>query len=274
VVGGYPSGYSGSGRDYHPVENISSDDIRGATSGRNWPASADVDAASFVGVMRAKTGSDGFDLPTEAQWEYACRAGTSGNWSVPDNQVFNVAVVSIYNQPARTHTEPVGTLAPNGWGLFDTHGNVFEWCLDWYLVGVGLGTAPQTDPPGAHAPNANFTRIIRGGSYDLLASPYSKAGYRAGQTQSGDNAHTGFRMIKREGLPRTLTVVDGKVNAGGVFYYRARIGISAADKPGETFDFWQVAPEGAFAGAHFNAQSRDTVITMPNHSITVTARYR
>jgi hypothetical protein len=240
-----------------------------------------VDEASFVGVIRTKTGSDGFDLPTEAQWEYACRAGTSGGWYVPDSDVFDVAVVSVFGQPALSNTFTVATLEPNAWGLYDTHGNVFEWCLDWFH-GPGLGTGSQTDPLGPtnpHTystpyPNYPYNRVIRGGSYEFVASPVSKAGYRAGQNDSVGHPHTGFRMMKWIGPPHTLTVVDGKVNTGGTFYYRAKIAVSAVDKPTQTFDHWRVEPEGAFAGPLFDAKARDTIVTMPRQSITISAQYR
>jgi hypothetical protein len=83
-------------------------------------------------------------------------------------------------------------------------------------------------------------------------------------------------MMKAAGVPHTLTIVDGKINNGGPFYYhyRAKIGISAADKPLQTFDYWGVEPAGAFAGALFNANDRDTVITMPAQTITVRAYYK
>lgn len=276
VVGGFPADYTGTGRDYHPVENISYDDIRGATNGRDWPSDADVDASSFVGVMRTKTGSDGFDLPTEAQWEYACRAGTTGDWYVDSSEVFDVAVVSVYGQDPLENSAEVGSLAPNNWGLYDTHGNVFEWCLDWFH-GTGLGTAPQIDPVGYINPNTGIyynQRLKRGGSFELVANPVSKSGWRGGQITNGDSFHTGFRMINAVGVPHTLTIVDSKVNTGGTFYYRAKIGISAVDKPPQTFDHWGVEPEGAFAGALFNANDRDTIITMPGQTITVRAYYR
>ncbi len=64
-----------------PVERVSYNDIRGSSVGTNWPSSSAVDAKSFLGRLRAKTGLDGFDLPTEAQWEYACRAGTTSKYN-------------------------------------------------------------------------------------------------------------------------------------------------------------------------------------------------
>ncbi len=274
VMDTYPSSYSGSERDAHPVENISYDDIRGDINGRDWPADRDVDADSFIGMMRIKTGSDGFDLPTEAQWEYACRAGTSGNWNVDVSELFDVAIVSTNGQPTMTAPATVGSLEPNAWGLYDTHGNVFECCLDWYLVGIKLGSDVQTDPVGAEEPDTFYRRIIRGGSFDLVADPYTKAGYRNGQPTNTISPHTGLRLIKTAGVPHTLTLIGSKVNTGGIYRYRTQIPISAVDESGQIFECWLVEPADAFAGALFNADARDTIITMPKQDITVTAQYR
>ncbi|MDD2597888.1 MAG: formylglycine-generating enzyme family protein [Kiritimatiellae bacterium] len=269
VTGTNPSGYTGAGRDYHPVENITYEQIRGALKGNQWPATANVDTNSFVGKLRLKLSSDGFDLPTEAQWEYACRAGTTGSWYSPD--LLNIAV---YGVNSSNRTWAVGSKIPNSWGLYDMHGNVQEWCLDWF-TGTGLGTAPQTDPPGAAAPDQTYKRAVRGGHYDNIMNPaYIKSGVRAGQLKTTISQHTGFRMIKAAGVPRQLTVIDSKVNSGGIFYYRAQVAISAVDKPGLAFDHWSVTPATLYPGARFNAQARDTIITMPNQAITIKAEYR
>jgi formylglycine-generating enzyme required for sulfatase activity len=275
VMGTYPSNYSSSDRDLHPVENISFDLIRGNPEGREWPATADVNADSFVGRMRVMGSSDGFDLPTEAQWEYACRAGTTGGWATNGAALPHIAVYS-YNSGSNTWS--VGSKNSNGWGLYDMHGNVFEFCLDWF-TGSGLGIAPVTDPVGAPAPltsgpvNNQYNRIIRGGYYDA-AGTYMKSGFRAGYITYGSLGRFGFRMSKRIGVPRVLTVVDGKVNSGGHYFYRAQIAISAVDKTGEEFDCWSVEPATVFPGSRFDSKNRDTVITMPNHSITVRANYK
>jgi len=274
VMGTYPSNYSGSGRERHPVENISYDLIRGSSEGREWSATADVDATSFVGKMRLKGSSDGFDLPTEAQWEYACRAGTIGSWYSSD--LLNIAYYSVNSS---NRTWDVGLKTPNSWGLYDMHGNVLEWCLDWFY-GPGLGTAPQTDPLGPAIPYTGTyqsyvnTRVIRGGCYDLPSSEYMKSGYRAGQITTGAAARTGLRMSKRSGVPRQLTIVDSKVNSGGIYYDRAQIAVSAVDKPGQEFDYWSVEPSSVYPGSRFDGQARDTIITMPSHAVTIRAHYK
>ena len=128
-----------------PVESVTYLDIRGTSRGTNWPASARVDAGSFLGILRAKTGLD-FDLPTEAQWEYACRAGTttalnSGKDLTAEDACPNLAELARYSRnggnpstsssDASAGTAKVGSYLPNAWGFYDMHGNVTEWCLDW-----------------------------------------------------------------------------------------------------------------------------------------------
>jgi len=274
VMGTYPSNYGSSGRDLHPVENISYDLIRGSSEGREWPATADVDPDSFVGQMRVRGSSDGFDLPTEAQWEYACRAGTTGSWYSDGPNLPNIAVYS-YNSGSNTWA--VGLLNPNSWGLYDMHGNVFEFCLDW--ITGGLGTAAKVDPVGPSDPDTippyyYYTRVCRGGAYDLPATEYMKSGYRAGQITTGSSARIGFRMSKRIGVPNQLTIVGSKINNGvNFYYYRSQVAVSAAEDEQE-FDYWSVDPATVYPGSRFDSKDRDTVITMPNHSVTIQAHYK
>ncbi|MCL1921077.1 MAG: InlB B-repeat-containing protein [Kiritimatiellaeota bacterium] len=136
--------------DTQPVENVSYNDIRGVSQGAQWPTNNQVDASSFMGKLRAKTGLT-FDLPTEAQWEYACRAGTttalnSGKNLTDEDLCPNLDELGRYyfnwsdgkgsflfygfEMPLYGHTK-VGMYKPNAWGLYDMHGNVSEWCLDW-----------------------------------------------------------------------------------------------------------------------------------------------
>lgn len=133
-------------------------ELRGSTKGANWPSSSTVDGSSFIGKIRARTKCN-FDLPTEAQWEYACRAGTTttyywGNTINGDYCWYN----GNSPMPATQRVcSPVGTKKPNAWGLYDMSGNYAEICLDWY------GTlAYGTDPKG---PSSGTKRVSRGGSY-------------------------------------------------------------------------------------------------------------
>lgn len=149
VMGTTPSYHSG---DTRPVEQVSYATIRGSSKGANWPASSEVDADSFVGKLQARTGLN-FDLPTEAQWEYVCRAGTTTRFSYGDSA--NGDYMWYLNNASQV-THPVGQKKANPWGLYDMHGNVWEKCLDRY------GTLTYgTDPKG---PSSGASCVERGGS--------------------------------------------------------------------------------------------------------------
>jgi formylglycine-generating enzyme required for sulfatase activity len=186
-----------------PVEQVSYDAIRGTGAGTNWPATDTVDAGTFLGILRAKTGR-AFDLPTEAQWEYACRAGTtnalnSGKDLTTTTNCPNMAEVGRYwYNSGRTAdpdpacgtsqaTAPVGSYRPNTWGLFDMHGNVDEWCLDWY---GSYSTSSVTDPTG---PSTGTARVLRGGCWVEWAGRCRSA-TRASREPSAESSFFGFRL--------------------------------------------------------------------------------
>jgi len=96
-----------------------------------------------------------YRLPTEAEWEYACRAGTTGDYAGdPD-------AMAWYNTNSNNQTHSVGTKQPNAWGLYDMHGNVLEWVQDWYGSAY-YANSPGTDPRG---PSSGSSRILRGGGW-------------------------------------------------------------------------------------------------------------
>ena len=177
VMGSNPSSYQG---DARPVERVPYDTIRGTVNGSAWPAHNQVDANSFMGRLRSKVNML-FDLPTEAQWEYACRAGTStalnsGKNLTSKGTCGNMAEVGRYfsntgdGKGGFTQHTKVGMYRENAWGLYDMHGNVAEWCLDWWVA--NLGTSAQIDPKGA---TSGSYRLLRGGCY----YNYEYAGYAA-----------------------------------------------------------------------------------------------
>lgn len=171
VYGSNPSNYQG---DTRPVEKINYGILRGESKGAGWPSSNEVDEDSFLGKLRAKTGRD-FDLPTEAQWEYACRAGTTTalntgknlTWPSQDSAMDEAGRYLSNQKDGRggysEHTK-VGSYLPNAWGLYDMHGNVRECCLDWYQK--DLGNSAVTDPKG---PATGTERSDRGGSFFFYA---------------------------------------------------------------------------------------------------------
>ncbi len=201
VTGSNPSNYKG---DKRPVERVSWNTIRGDSVTYNWPGSANVNPNSFMGRLRARTGLD-FDLPTEAQWEYACRAGTTTDYNNgtnyggnDDGNDSNLDQLGRYwynrsdgmggNTDAHT---VVGSYQPNSLGLYDMHGNVWEWCLDWY------GTlAYGTDPNGA---SSGSYRVIRGGSWHYSAGGCTSS-FRSicsPSYEDGDYSYCyGFRLVR------------------------------------------------------------------------------
>ena len=138
-----------------------------------------------------------YTLPTEAQWEYACRAGTttalnngknlSGEWECPEMD--EVGWYWCGREEDKT-THPVGQKKPNVWGLYDMHGNVWEWCLDWYEWGSYYPTSSMIDPTG---PDKGSECVIRGGSRNYTA-PYCRSASRDGDTPTGSNFGIGFRV--------------------------------------------------------------------------------
>ena len=169
VTGANPMTYEPQKIDNWVQCEVSYNDIRGSSQGAEWPASNAVDGSSFLGKLRSKTGL-AFDLPTEAQWEYACRAGTTTAFNLGlDLPSLNAGEVwdfvntngiarCSYGTMFRATPSGVSIGKPNAWGIFAMHGNTWEWCLDWYS---NLGTAAATDPTG---PVSGTSRVLRGSS--------------------------------------------------------------------------------------------------------------
>lgn len=186
-----------------PKDFVSYDEIRGATNNLpsiDWPTTGSlVSHTNFLGQLRAATGVGNFDLPTVAQWVYLCRAGTTtvyndGNVGVlldgaeennngETNKYLNVLGAYKFNGSG---LQPVGQKAANAWGLYDTHGNVHEWCLDW--AGAPSG---GIDPVG---PLAEYRRVRRGGGYADLAKNCrpTTSGYELPTKQAST---IGFRVV-------------------------------------------------------------------------------
>ena len=209
VMGNRPSGFSNTVcYATRPVENVSYNQIRGADLGKWWPQMNAVDETSFMGKLRAKTGRL-FDLPTEAQWEYACRAGTTTALNSGKNLLAaygvdaNMAEVGRYyynsgrydnsydynGSSDETGTAKVGSYLPNAWGLYDMHGNVVEACLDWYSAGYSNAV---TDPVGSDTGTDRSERGGNWGNYSL----HCRSGHKSpcGAPNQKGPSH-GFRPV-------------------------------------------------------------------------------
>jgi sulfatase modifying factor 1 len=124
----------------------------------------------------------GCRLPTEAEWEYACRAGTTTAYHT--GSTLNAGQAN-YNS---NQTKAVGSYAPNAWGLFDMHGNVWEWCSDWY---GSYPSSAQTNPSG---PVSGSNRVLRGGGWHNDGR-YCRSAYRGGNVPSLRTDGIGFRLV-------------------------------------------------------------------------------
>jgi formylglycine-generating enzyme required for sulfatase activity len=145
--------------------------------------------AEFIRRLTAKGESAIYRLPTEAEWEYACRAGSTTAYSFGDDpRLLDEYGWSRANSGDQTH--PVGQRKPNAWGLYDMHGNVWEWVQDWFER-YSPRPRPVTDPRG---PSSGSARVIRGGSWDSGARSCRSA-YRFDGAPSYRNDYLGFRLL-------------------------------------------------------------------------------
>ncbi len=167
VMGNNPSRFKGSGKDA-PVETVS------------W---SDCQEFCFMLSQKEEAPPHVFRLPTEAQWEYACRAGTISPY------VGDIHFLGWYDENSGAKTHPVGLKSANAWGLFDMQGNVYEWCQDWYRDSYLLEDAK--DPTGSQS---GEYRVLRGGSWFNNASYFRSA--NRGRYSAGHRREIiGFRLV-------------------------------------------------------------------------------
>jgi len=170
VMGENPSRYKGDPQ--RPVESVS------------WE-----DAVAFCQRLSEKEGKT-YRLPTEAEWEYACRAGSTTKWCFGDSES-QLRDFAWYDDNSRGPTHPVGRKKPNAWGLFDVHGNVWEWCADWYDADY-YSDSPATDPKG---PDSADVRVLRGGSRNFNPR-FTRSACRLGLSPVVRLSFIGFRLAR------------------------------------------------------------------------------
>ena len=163
LMGGNPSSFKG---DNLPVEQVRWDDVQGWLTKMNG--------------QNALPSGWKWSLPTEAQWEYACRAGTTTMYAGDLNDM------AWYNDNSGSETNPVASKKPNAWGLYDMHGNVWEWCADYY---GDYASGSATDPKGA---TSGDHRVFRGGSWYSNAG-LCRAAYRSCNSPAYRHFSLGFR---------------------------------------------------------------------------------
>ncbi len=170
VMGGNPSEFKGS---QLPVETVSWDD-----------------AISFCQKLSAiqdeKAAGREYRLPTEAEWEYACRATSTTSFCFGDSSE-SYEEYAWFDEGLGSETHPIGEKAANRWGLYDMHGNVWEWCQDWYGE---YPTGAATDPKG---PNEGSRRVSRGGSWTVVAA-HCRSASRIFLLPSSHGNDFGFRV--------------------------------------------------------------------------------
>ena len=176
VMGSNPSSHTGDSR--RPVEEVSWNDVQ-----------------EFIGRLNDAEGSVLYRLPTEAEWEYACRAGTTTRWSLGDDDGNDESMLGKYawydGNKDPSDTKAVGDKLPNAWKLYDMHGNVWEWVQDWYSSSY-YNSSPSVDPPG---PTSGSRRVIRGGDFANLAESMRSAS-RSRLLPNNRQSNIGVRLLR------------------------------------------------------------------------------
>jgi len=171
----YKPNDEGWGRGKRPVINVS------------WH-----DANDYCKWLSEQSGYT-YRLPTESEWEYSCRSGTLSKWSFGDkvNDLDKYAWYYTANR-GKSKTKEIGLKKPNNWGLYDMHGNVWEWCLDDYI-----NTYRETPRDGsANKKGEKRYKVVRGGSCIVLGGD-SRSAYRGSIIPSYRDKHIGFRILKK-----------------------------------------------------------------------------
>ena len=136
-------------------------------------------------------GGDGYRLPSEAEWEYCCRAGSITPWCFGD-QILDVAQYAWYFDNSSGEAHRVGEKKPNSWGLFDMHGNMMEWCNDWFGEFYYQVCTVEECPPG---PEHGVAKVLRGGAWQFGAEA-TRSAYRNSSNPEAISSVIGFRVCR------------------------------------------------------------------------------
>jgi formylglycine-generating enzyme required for sulfatase activity len=171
VMGRNPSRFAG---EDHPVETVSHGE-----------------ACEFIKRLNQKEDTGFYALPSEAQWEYAARAGSESTYCFGPERT-RLADYGWYRKNSGETTHPAGRLAPNDWGLYDMHGNVHEWCADWFDRNY-YARSPRKDPEG---PDRGLARALRGGDWGS-EDWYCRCAIRSLSAPDRRSPRVGFRLVMR-----------------------------------------------------------------------------
>jgi formylglycine-generating enzyme required for sulfatase activity len=200
VMGSNPSYFNSCGNNC-PVENVSWNDVQ-----------------DFIRKLNSTEGMDRYGLPTEAQWEYAARAGTTTRFHTGNGEN-DLSLAGWYSGNSGSETHPVGQKTPNGWGLYDMHGNVWEWVQDSKR---DYSAGSITDPKG---PSLGSIRVYRGGSW-VNDARNCRSAFRYYENPGALDRHLGFRLLMTVAASDSPSIdkstsVSGAIETGRDGYFIA-----------------------------------------------------